>query len=327
MVVSGDVPVGGRRVGGAAVEVLHDSDRALVTRVMSPGGHTVIRKQVRGADGELRVRHERAMLQRLAGLEYVPRLVDADDDDVLLLVDLGGVALSSVLSAGPMGLAELLTLAVDLGEVVAEVHSRGVVHKDINPGNILLSGVPRRPSLIDFGLATTFAEERPGFLHTSLIAGTLKYLAPEQTGRTGRSVDHRADLYAVGATLYELATGAPPFGSDDPLRLIHDHLVRTPVRPDEVNPVVPAGLSDLILRLLEKEPDRRYQSAAGLVHDLVRMRGDHVRGGPDRFVLGLRDFPLRLAAPSRPVGRDGEIAVLRGKHSGPLHRVAVGGCV
>jgi hypothetical protein len=97
MVVSGDVPVGGRRVVGDAVEVLHDSDRALVTRVMSPGGDTVIRKQVRGADGELRVRHERAMLQRLAGLEYVPRLVDADDDDdVLLLVDLGGVALSSV---------------------------------------------------------------------------------------------------------------------------------------------------------------------------------------------------------------------------------------
>ncbi|MDT4995394.1 MAG: hypothetical protein QOH97_5286 [Actinoplanes sp.] len=101
------------------------------------------------------------------------------------------------------------------------------------------------------------------------------------------------------------------------------------MRPDEVNPVVPAGLSDLILRLLEKEPDRRYQSAAGLVHDLVRMRGDHVRGGPDRFVLGLRDFPLRLAAPSRPVGRDGEIAVLREAFedamSGHCHGVLVSG--
>jgi serine/threonine protein kinase len=125
-----------------------------------------------------------------------------------------------------MGLVELLTHAVELAEAVAAVHGRGVVHKDINPGNILLSGVPRRPSLIDFGLAMTFAEERPGFVHADLIAGTLVYLAPEQTGRSGRSVDHRADVYSLGATLYEAATGMPPFGTDDPLRLIHDHLAR-----------------------------------------------------------------------------------------------------
>ncbi|MEV7629496.1 diguanylate cyclase [Actinoplanes sp. NPDC089786] len=292
--------------------MLYENERTVVTRVVLPAGNTVVRKEALGPDGELRMCHERAMLRRLAGLEQVAKLVDdgAADDDAIQLVDLDGVALDSLLGPEPLGLAELLTLAVDLAEVLAAVHGRGVVHKDVNPSNILLAGMPRRPSLIDFDLATTFAEERPGFLHPDQIAGTLVYLAPEQTGRTGRSVDHRADLYSLGATLYELATGVPPFGSEDPLRLIHDHLVRNPVRPDQVNPALPAGLSDLLLRLLDKEPDRRYQSAAGLAHDLVRMRDEFGRGEQSGFPLGERDFPLRLAAPSGLVGRDAEIATL-----------------
>ena len=123
-----------------------------------------------------------------------------------------------------------------------------------------------------FRVGDLFAEIRPEFTHHTQIVGTLAYLAPEQTGRTGRSVDQRADLYALGATLYELATGAPPFGSGDPLRLAHDHLARVPVPPAEVNPAVPESLSAIILHLLEKEPDRRYQSAEGLVYDLERVR-------------------------------------------------------
>jgi diguanylate cyclase (GGDEF)-like protein len=333
MVVSGDMVADGhrgRRAVDGTVEVLHESERTVVTRVALPGGDTVIRKQVRGPDCEQRVRRERAMLLRLAGLEYAPRLAgDAVTGDALLLVDVGGVSLGSVLSAGAIGLVELFTLAVDLAEVVAAVHGRGVVHKDINPGNILLSGVPHRPSLIDFGLAMTFAEERPAFVPADLIEGTLVYLAPEQTGRTGRPVDHRADLYALGATLYEAATGVPPFGTDDPLRLIHDHLVRTPDRPDQVNPALPAGLSDLILRLLEKEPDRRYQSAAGLAYDLVRMRDELANGEQPDFPLGERDFPLRLTAPSRLVGRDAEITTLREAFAdamtGHCHGVLVSG--
>ena len=319
-----------RWAGGDLVEVLHDGERTVVTRVRPATGGTLIRKELRGTGADQRLRHERAILHRLAGLDYVPRLVDGDTGDgAMLLADEGGVPLVSVLSAGPLSLAELLTLAVDLAEVVAAVHSRGVVHKDINPGNILLAGVPRRPSLIDFDLAMTVAEERPGFGHENEIAGTLVYLAPEQTGRTGRPVDHRADLYAFGATLYELATGAPPFGAGDPLRLIHDHLARTPQRPDEVNPAVPAGLADVILRLLEKEPDRRYQSAAGLAHDLVRLRDELGRGEQSRFPLGERDFPVRLAAPSRLVGRDAEIDMLRAAFldatAGRCHGVLVSG--
>ncbi len=127
----------------------------------------------------------------------------------------------------------------------------------------------------------------------------MAYLAPEQTGRSGRSVDQRADLYAFGATLYELATGAPPFGSDDPLRITHDHLARAAVPPAEENPAVLGALSEIIMHLLEKEPDSRYQTADGVAYDLERLR-DGAAAGPVH--VGKRDFPHRLLPPSRLVG-------------------------
>jgi len=112
------------------------------------------------------------------------------------------------------------------------------MHRDISPANIVVSG-DGAACLVDFALASPLAEIRPEFTHHAQIVGTLAYLAPEQTGRTSRPVDQRADLYALGATLYELATGEPPFGSGDPLRLVHDHLARVPVPPAEVNPAIP----------------------------------------------------------------------------------------
>ncbi|BCY13159.1 AAA family ATPase [Actinoplanes sp. L3-i22] len=294
----------------AAEEVLHESDRTRVTRVRSDAG-AVIRKEAFGVQAAGRYRHEQAILERLAGVQGVPELVHHDSDEAIVSTDTSGVSLDAVLAAGPLDPAEAVDLAAELAGVLASVHRRGVVHRDITPSNVLLSGTPRHPALIDFDLATTFAEERPAFTHQNQIVGTLAYLAPEQTGRTARSVDHRADLYGFGATLYETLTGGPPFGAGDPLRLTHDHLARVPAPPAEVNPLMPRLLSDIVLRLLEKEPDQRYQSADGLAHDLLRLRDGLRNAGPAVFPLGERDFPIRLAPPSRPVGRNAEIARLR----------------
>ena len=303
----------GRRLAvNAGGDVLYESDRTRVTRVRSHDGTgSLIRKEALGADAVERRRHERAILERLTGLAGVPELVRREGDEAIVSADEGGVDLENMLTAGPLDPAEAIDLALELAAVLASVHRRGVVHKDITPANVLLAGVPRGPRLIDFDLATTFAEERPAFTHQNQIVGTLAYLAPEQTGRTARSVDQRADLYGLGATLYEAATGGPPFGFGDPLRLTHDHLARVPVPPVEANPAVPPLLSDIILRLLEKEPDRRYQSAEGLVHDLARLRDALGGREPATFPLGERDFPTRLVPPSRLVGRDTEIAALR----------------
>ena len=171
------------------------------------------------------------------------------------------------------------------------------------------------PTLVGFSVATTFAESRPEFAHPSEIIGALAYVAPEQTGRTGRSVDHRADLYALGCTLYEAATGSPPFGVGEPLRLIHDHLARVPVPPAAINPAVPPLVSGVVMHLLEKEPDKRYQTADGVLHDLTAAPAAEADDGSD---LGRHDVPLRLLAPSRLVGRDGEVDALRDAFRGAL---------
>jgi diguanylate cyclase (GGDEF)-like protein len=202
------------------------------------------------------------------------------------------------------------------------MHRRGVVHRDISPANIMLRD--GQLTLVDFALATTSAEIRPEFTHPSEIVGTLPYLAPEQTGRTGRPADQRADLYAMGATLYELATGEPPFGVGEPMRLIHDQLARVAAPPRQRNSSVPPALSDIIMHLLEKEPDNRYQTADGLIHDL-----EQLAHGRAAVRVGEHDFPTGLVRPSRLVGRAGEQATLaaafQGAISGRCRGVVVGG--
>ena len=233
----------------------------------------------------------------------------------ILLQDAGTANLAEC--AKPRDKDALIELAVQLARAVSDMHRRGVIHRDITPANIVVAH-DGAPCLVDFALATSLAEIRPEFTHHTEIVGTLAYLAPEQTGRTGRAVDQRADLYALGATLFELATGEPPFGSGDPLRLIHDHLARVPTPPHVLNSVVPEQLSAIILHLLEKEPDRRYQTADGLIYDLERLRDAppafrrgvdvrpcHVHEAasacrvitPERFRMDMQS--LRLPMPSR----------------------------
>ena len=304
---------------------IYQSSRTHIARIFPDGkSKSIIRKETLGATAIPRRRHESTILQRLQDIDGVPKLVHSpDSDSALLLEDTHGVSLADAIRDRLLEPLEQLEFALRLTRIVAAVHRAGVVHKDINPANILVAGPRHRPELIDFDCATTFAEERPAFRHHDEIVGTLEYIAPEQTGRMGRSVDHRADLYSLGATLYELTTGRPPFDGDDPLQLIHDHLARVPVSPAELVPgtrsegaparlpSVPPVLSAIIMLLLEKEPDLRYQSAEGLAHDLLLL-SEHLSQGEDGpFPLRERDFPRRLAAPSRLVGRVEEAAALQ----------------
>ena len=273
-----------------------------MSRILAPEG-PLIRKQPTGAAAQESLRREREILQRLSGVTGVVQLAEASAEtgDLLVRDVVGGAPLAG--RATPMRPSELVSLGRDLAWVVAAIHQRGVLHRDLNPTNIVISD-HGAPYVIDFSLATTVAEIRPDFTPYSRITGTLPYLAPEQTGRTGRPVDQRADLYALGAVLYELATGGPPFGTGDPLRLIHDHLATAPTPPDQANPAIPSYLSRIILRLLEKEPDNRYQGAEGLLYDLRHVSGH----APVR--VGEHDYPRRLRSPSRLIGRDTEIAAL-----------------
>jgi len=287
-------------------EILRESERTRVTRLFL-SGRTVIRKEPLGPDGQPRLQHELAILERLRGVVGVAQPLDEPrSPGSITLADGGEACLAQVVK--PLAVDELIGLAEQLARAVAALHGRGVMHRDFCPANIVTSS-KGAPCLVDFASATSLAEIRPEFAHTQIV-GTLRYSAPEQTGRTGRPVDHRADLYALGATLYELATGVPPFGSDDPLRLMHDQLARMPEPPNDKNPAVGQALSEIIMHPLEKEPDDRYQSANGVIHDLVQLRelGVSTTAAPR---VGARDFPLRLAPPSRIIGRDDEVATLQ----------------
>ena len=194
-------------------EIVHSSERTRVTRLFLPG-RTVIRKEPLGPDAEGRVRHEAAMLERLLGVAGVAQLAEAPQYPGSIVLEDAGAASPASLAGmtKPLVAGELAGLGLGLARAVAGMHQRGVIHRDITPANVVVSG-DGVPCPVDFALASSFAEIRPEFTHHAEIVGTLAYLAPEATGRTGRAVDQRADLYALGATLYELATREPPFGT------------------------------------------------------------------------------------------------------------------
>ena len=288
-------------------EIVHESGRTRVTRMFFAGG-TVIRKEPLGPDAARRLAHEAAMLARLRGVAGVAQLAEGPrHPGSVVLADAGDKSLAGL--ARPLAADDLIRLAVPLARAVAGMHRREVIHHDITAANVVLSA-DGAPCLVDFALATSQAEIRLEFTHHSEIVGTLAYLAPEQTGRTGRPVDQRTDLYALGATLYELATGEPPFGTGPASRLLHDHLARVPVPPAAVVPDVPEPLSAIIMHLLEKEPDNRYQSADGLVYDLERLRDAGADLRTTAPQAGEHDVPVRLLPPSRLAGRDAEVAEL-----------------
>src|SRR3954453_20389045 len=256
------------RVSPVRTELVRESGGTRVTRLLL-GGRTVVREEPLGPDGARRLQHELAILERLRGVIGVPQLVEAPRyPGSIVVADVGDTSLAGLVK--PLAGDHLVDLGLELTRAIAGMHRRGEMHRDTGPANIMISrrGAPR---LVDFAMVTVPPEIRPAFTHPTEIVGTLAYLAPEQTGRTGRPVDQRADLYALGATLYELATGEPPFGSGDPLRLIHDHLARAPVPPAQLSDDVPGPLSEIIMHLLEKEPENRYQTADGVVYDLERL--------------------------------------------------------
>ncbi|MEO8212873.1 MAG: AAA family ATPase, partial [Myxococcales bacterium] len=243
-------------------------------------------------------------------------LVRRNNRMVLVLEDPGGDPLAALLERG-LGLAECLRLGLALARCVSEMHAHGIIHKDIKPSNVLVDLVSDPPvaSLTGFGIATRTAHERPEGGSAPEIAGTLDYMAPEQTGRMNRSIDFRSDLYTVGVVLYEAVVGALPFVADDPLDLIHCHVARTPVPPAERKSrgaeAIPAQLSAVIMKLLAKTPEDRYQTARGLEADLARCLTEwQVSARIPRFELGAADIPDRPLIAEQLYGREREVGQL-----------------
>jgi len=305
-----------------------DSDR----QVLSEDGARVFCRVWRlGADGErepvltvlptaehpplatlTRLAHECGLKEELDGAWAARplKLVHERGRTMLVLEDPGGEPLERLLDE-PIETGRFLRLAIGIVTALGKAHQRGLVHKDVKPANILVNCADEHVRLTGFGLASRLLRERQAPEPPEFIAGTLAYMAPEQTGRMNRSIDSRSDLYALGITLYQMLTGTLPFTAADPMEWVHCHIARRPAPPSERLESVPAALSAIIMKLLAKFPEERYQTAAGIERDLRRCLAQwESRGGIDPFPLGELDTPDRLLIPEKLYGREREVEAL-----------------
>src|SRR6476646_7820407 len=259
-----------------------------------------------------RLEHEYALKSELDA-DWAARPVALTRDNgrtTLVLEDPGGTPLDRLLGR-PLDVSHFLRIAIPLAGALRHVHERGLIHKDIKPANILVESASSGVWLTGFGIASRLPRERQAPAPPEVIAGTLAYMAPEQTGRMNRSVDSRSDLYALGVTFYELLTGELPFTASDAIELIHRHLAREPVPPRDRTRELPAQLSAMVMKLLAKTAEERYQTAAGVAADLrVCLAAWDAHGRSNEFPLGAQDAAERLIIPERLYGREREIATL-----------------
>jgi PAS domain S-box-containing protein len=228
----------------------------------------------------------------------------------LVLEDPGGAPVHRLLGR-PLDVSQFLRIAIPLAGALRRVHERGLIHKDIKPANILLDATSGGVWLTGFGIASRLQREHQAPAPPEVIAGTLAYMAPEQTGRMNRSVDSRSDLYALGVTFYEMLTGTLPFTASDPMEWVHCHIARQPEPPNDRVAGVPGPLSAIVMKLLEKTAEERYQTAAGVEADLRRGLAEwETHGRIDSFPLGASDVSDRLLIPEKLYGREREIDTL-----------------
>ncbi|CAN5757986.1 hypothetical protein BH11PSE8_BH11PSE8_07630 [soil metagenome] len=269
-------------------------------------------KSVRGnrpkAASAAALRNEAQLLRLLTDVPHVPRLLQAEPDGSAIVQTLMPGADLLRLQDMPPPLDTALRIALGLAERLQAVHAEHVVHGDLNPGNVLYDAASGQVSLIDFGDAIAQSHVELEFVPTTGLARSLVFVAPEQTGRTGRPVDYRADLYALGAVLYWLLAARPPFMHDDALDQLHALLVQTPEPPSRWRPGLPPAVLAIVAMLLAKQPEHRYQSAAGVAADLreVLARGDDTAD----FEPARADHRIAPAPPSRLFGREAELAKL-----------------
>jgi predicted ATPase/serine/threonine protein kinase/signal transduction histidine kinase len=291
--------------------LIHEGTRFAVFRGRRNGRTVVVKSPRRGSPdprSDRQLRHEYRLLDTLDLPGVVKPLAyeTIAGQPALVLEDAGPMTLADALHGRALEIDAFLELAVEMAAILVGVHDRRVVHGDLCPANFVVGG-EHLITLIDFGLASTVtgAAQPPGS-----VEATLAYLAPEQTGRMKRVVDHRADLYSLGAIFYEMLVGAPPFPFADPLAVVHGHLALMPTAPAAARATVPALLSELVLKLLAKMPEWRYQSAQALHADLEEaLQKWRSTGALTAIELGRLDR-RELHLPARLYGREAELARL-----------------
>ncbi len=318
-------------------ECIYNSENSLLCRAVDERtGESVILKtsneEAMSPKGLARLRNEYNILSKLKS-EFVAEAIDLvklDETFFLVLKYYSGISLAEYIQGRSLGTKEFLFLGRAITRALADIHRAGVIHKDLNPANIIYSPQMRKVTIIDFGISVESSFERPLLIDPGDAQGTLSYISPEQTGRMNRSIDFRTDFYSLGVTFFEMLCGERPFAAQSQAEMLYDLVARTPPEARAVNPQVPQMLSALVSKLMEKMPEDRYRSAEGILFDLDKcLAAFEALGEILPFDLGLGDHATRLDIPHKLYGRETEIAALeeafRGVSQGGKCAVFIGG--
>ncbi|MEA5552793.1 AAA family ATPase [Anabaena cylindrica UHCC 0172] len=301
-----------------------------ILKLIYNGDKTTVYQAKRNEDGKLVVikllNIDYPSLQDIAKLKYEYDLLkDLDIEGVikayslekynnsfaLILEDFDGISIDSLIRGQQVELLDFLEIAIKITQAIGEVHQHHIIHKDIKPSNILVNRQTHQIKIIDFSISSLLPKEKPKFSNPDLLEGTLAYISPEQTGRMNRSVDYRTDLYSLGVTFYEMLSGTLPFDVTDSMELIHCHIARQPIPVDQLKPEIPQVISAIVMKLLNKTAEERYQSAFGLQYDLENCLNQLENiARISSFLIGQHDQSSQLQIPEKLYGREVEIATL-----------------
>jgi serine/threonine protein kinase len=299
---------------------IYESSNSLVYRAVHKSRHhavilKILKKDYPSPSELTRYKQEYEITRSLQidGAIKVYELLPYKNTLAMVLEDFGGQSLDILLQSQTFSLSEFLSIAIQIAGALGEIHAANIIHKDINPSNIVYNPQTEQVKIIDFGISTKFTRENPTIKNPHLIEGTLAYMSPEQTGRMNRVLDRRTDFYSLGATFYRLLTRKLPFETEDPLELVHCHIAKQPnqvkspkskVKTEEI----PQVISDIVMKLMAKNAEDRYQSALGLKADLEECLHQLQQNSKIlNFPLGRDDISDRFTIGQKLYGREAEI--------------------
>lgn len=300
------------------IETLHTGVRTSVARACKDSENSsVIIKTLKAEYPTLsditRLRNEYQILHSLNGEAIIkPLSLETYKNGLaLILEDSQSEALTNWMNDKKITIIQFLDIAIQLVSALAEIHKNNIIHKDIKPQNIIINPTTEKVKLIDFSIASRLGQENAALSHPDLLEGTLAYMSPEQTGRMNRTIDYRTDFYSLGVTFYEMLTGNLPFQTTEPLELVHSHIAKTPIFPHQQNAEIPLQISAIVMKLLAKNAEERYQSTEGLKFDLETcLMNLKSSGSISDFIVGSADKAGQLNIPQKLYGRTKEVATL-----------------